>query len=654
MSVNTTCCEAENQVLADGIDTSWVIMCATFVILMQLGFAHFEAGCVRDNNLVCTYAKNVVDFILGILVACLWGFRLATGVDALSGANDGIGDKREHALAFFFHLAFQSAAATIASGAMAERTTVSAYAFVSVLVSGFNYCLASRWVWGGGWLSNLSPPFHDFAGSGVVHVIGGFSALAGAAAVGPRLGRWDAAKARNFLPHDIPRMISGVLLLWVGWYGFNCGSSLSVSSPEAAHQAANAAITTTLAAAAGAFAVGLSSAMRVRDGIVDIVGIANGILAGLVSITAGAECIDAGPSLIVGAVGGFVFAASVLASDKLLKVDDVVYAFPVHGACGIWGLLAVGLFHRDNGLWTGGDASLLGSQALGSLALAALGFVPTSLVANLMQRAGKLRASAADERRGLDVEFGLTAHRQRSEALARCAVSAAALQSCGYDSAQMLNALTALRSIIYRPFTPQAGDNKLEGEVADVLDHCHSLNFVDPLVGESPLYRSQKHFGFLSHHKADAGDAARIFVDTARRIAKERPDSDTYGKIEDLIFLDSTHLKELDKLLHFVQLSKNHILMLTRSTLERPWVLAELCAAHREGLNIVVVLVDFPGREADPRSFRFPLDLETAISDWTEYFMHDQQAKQGSMSLSPGGRGTGTSTVVPHTQGDRE
>jgi hypothetical protein len=218
----------------------------------------------------------------------------------------------------------------------------------------------------------------------------------------------------------------------------------------------------------------------------------------------------------------------------------------------------------------------------------------------------------------------------------------------------MLNALTALRSIIYRPFTPQAGDNKLEGEVADVLDHCHSLNFVDPLVGESPLYRSQKHFGFLSHHKADAGDAARIFVDTARRIAKERPDSDTYGKIEDLIFLDSTHLKELDKLLHFVQLSKNHILMLTRSTLERPWVLAELCAAHREGLNIVVVLVDFPGREADPRSFRFPLDLETAISDWTEYFMHDQQAKQGSMSLSPGGRGTGTSTVVPHTQGDRE
>jgi Amt family ammonium transporter len=655
MAVNSTCCDSDYQALVDGLDTAWALTCATLVILMQLGFAQFEAGCVRDNNVVCTYAKNLLDFILGVFVASFWGFRLAAGSDALSGVGNGIGDKREHATAFFFHLAFQSASATIVSGAMAERTTVSAYGFLSILVSGFNYCLASRWVWGGGWLSSLSPPVHDFAGSGVVHVIGGFSGLAGAAAVGARLGRWDAAKARDFLPHDIPSLISGVFLLWVGWFGFNCGSSRSMSLPYAAHEAANAAVVTALSGAAGATAVGMTSAVRARGGVVDIVGMANGVLAGLVSITAGADCTDAGPSLFVGAVGGLVFAAAAWATEHWLRVDDVVDAFAVHGACGVWGLVAVGLVHRDAGLLVGGGGGLLGSQLVGALALAALGAVPTAVVAGVMQRAGVLRASAEDERRGLDVEFGLSAHRLRSEALARCAVSAAALQACGYDPAQVLGALTSLRGIIYRPFTPQAADHKLEGEVADVLDHCqgHAQRDETGPPGERPNPPTRRtHFGFLSHHKADAGDAARIFVDTARRIVAGREDQATYGKIEDLIFLDSTHLKELGKLLDFVHASANYILMLSRSTLERPWVLAELCAAHREGLNVVVVLVEYQGHEVDPRAFRFPLDLEAAISDWTEYFLLDQRNRLRATAVRA--QGAGSASIVPDRHEEEE
>jgi len=624
---------AEFQVLADGLDTAWMLLCATLVILMQLGFARFEAGSVRSMNIVCTYAKNMLDFVLGIIVACLWGFSLATGASALSGGGDSVSEKREHATAFFFHVALQSASATIVSGAMAERTTVSAYGFLSILVSGVNYSLASRWVWGGGWLSTLSPSVHDHAGGGVVHVIGGFSALAGAAAVGPRLGRWDASKARSFLPQDVPSLISGAFLLWVGWFGLNCGSSLSVSSPATVLTAANAAITTTLSGAAGATVAGVYSAANLREGVLDIVAMANGVIAGLVSITAGADCIDAGLSLLVGAVGGLFFSGMIWITQHIIMVDDVVGAFSMHGACGAWGLIAVGLFHRTDGLFMGGGGGLLGSQLLAVVVLAALGFIPTFLVAHLLHRAERLRASPEDERRGLDKAW-LSPHRVRSEALSRCATAAAALQSCGYDPAQMLDALKALKGIIHRPFTPQAGDHKLEGEVADILHHCVGHAADEAWGGDNSSPENRKDFfGFLSHHKLDAGDAARIFVDNARKIAQDKPDQRKYGKIENIMFLDSNNLKELDNLLTYVRASKNYLLLLSRDTLNRPWVLAELCAAHQDGCSMHSVLVEFPGREKNSKMFRFPQDLDAAISEWTDYYLHLQKYQHRGPSM---------------------
>jgi len=189
------------------------------------------------------------------------------------------------------------------------------------------------------------------------------------------------------------------------------------------------------------------------------------------------------------------------------------------------------------------------------------------------------------------------------------------LQEKGFSPAEVVQALIVLRDIIYRPFTPQAGDNKLQGEVMDVLQH---------LVGHTNGRRI-KHLAFLSHHKEDAGDGARIFLDTARRLLTNSTSFEGLRYLvdampgQDLIFLDSTGLKDLSRLCHIVRGSANHILLLSRRVLERPWVLAELCSAHKLGINICMVLIEYPGRREDPKAFRFPDDLETAISDWTEF-----------------------------------
>jgi hypothetical protein len=190
----------------------------------------------------------------------------------------------------------------------------------------------------------------------------------------------------------------------------------------------------------------------------------------------------------------------------------------------------------------------------------------------------------------------------------------------------MLDALMSLRDKSLRPFTPQAGDHKLEGEVADILDHCVGHAADEAWGGDNSNPESQKDFfGFLSHHKMDAGDSARIFVDNARMVVRKRPDHARYGKIDNLIFLDSNNLTELWKLLDFVRASKNYILMLSRDTLNRPWVLAELCAAYQDGLHIVVVLVEFPGHEKNSKMFRFPKDLEASIAEWTEYNLQNER-----------------------------
>jgi Amt family ammonium transporter len=200
--------------LAAAIDVAWVITSSSFVVMMQLGFAMLEAGTVNEHNVIATYAKNLLDFLIGTVVAAAWGYALATGEHPLGSAfSEG-----EQHTSFFFYLCFQATAATIVSGAMAERTSVLAYLSLSVLLCGGVYSMAVRLAWSSdGWLQQLDPPLIDFAGSGVVHLVGGVAALVGAAVVGPRARRWEAAHASRFVPHNVPSVLGGVMLLWVGW-----------------------------------------------------------------------------------------------------------------------------------------------------------------------------------------------------------------------------------------------------------------------------------------------------------------------------------------------------------------------------------------------------------------------------------------------------
>ena len=655
---------------ADGrsaaLSSSWKISSAILVVFMQFGFAMVEAGTVREHNAIATYAKNMLDYVLGVLVAVCWGYVLATGrLSPLAwegGGGDGL--LYAHSADLFYFTALQATAATIVSGAMAERTRLMAYAVISCFVD-TQYALAVRFAWQeDGWLQQLDPPFHDFAGSGVVHLLGGAAALAGAAVVGARSGRWDQSQASDFVPHNIPFVLGGVLVLWVAWYAFNAGSTAGMETAADADDAAHAAAATSLsAAAAGAASILLTSGLfqaatrrlcggaraRLEKSVkavrakhttkkqkssslrLDVLAFANAVLGGLVSITAGCDVIPLPFALVTGAVGGLVYTAAAAGVERL-RVDDVVGAFSVHGACGAWGLLATGLFHGRRGLFTTGDPALLASQLAGTLALFALGALPLLVVLFALRGLGWLRVSAEDEASGLDAELGLSAYVRQSDAVRRCRAVSRLLVAHGMSSVTLLEALVELRGIIHRPFTPQAGDHKLEGETKDILEH---LKY--DLLGTDGV----SHLAFLSHHKGDAGDAARVFVDTARRIlyspwAEGSGDKRTGGKLtrsssraeklratktKELIFLDSMNLKSLDDLLDHVRTSANHLLLLSRHALERPWVLAELCEAHRTGKNIVVVLTEWGGN--DDIGFRYPHDLERVIQEWSFFIAND-------------------------------
>ena len=497
---------ANAEVTSLALDTNWITQCTASILLMQIGFAMVESGAVREQNSVATYAKNVLDLTTGALVSTAWGYQVAHGLRPLF---DEFTSRMK--LHFFLYMSFVATAATIVSGAMAERTSVMGYLVVSCFVSGVLFPVAIWWH-STGFLRELDPPFHDFAGSGLVHIIGGVAALIGCLVVGPRMHRWDPAFATEFVAHNVPSILTGALFLWVGWYGFNPGSTAAMSTLVDAERASNAVVVTTLSPSAGGTMYVLWCWVASRGKHVDIHGFANVLLGSLVAITAGADCVGIGHSAIVGVVAMGVYVLARWARTRL-GIDDVVDAFPIHGACGVWGLLAVGLFHRSDGLLTTGRGALLRSQAIGAASLCglALSLLPLLLC---LRACGWLRASDDHEKKGLDeVFFGVRAYAKHSEVLQRQRRVEALLVDHGHAPAQLLEALVGLRGIIFRTLTPQAADGKLEGEVRDILQ-C--LRYDDDEGGH-------KHLGFISHHKSDAGDAARIFRDTACRLLLERP-----------------------------------------------------------------------------------------------------------------------------------
>lgn len=404
------------------VDNVWVIVAAILVFMMQAGFALVEAGFTRAKNAGNIVMKNFMDFSAGALVYWAVGFGLAYGASTLGGwvAYGGVGDAfflsdTGMSASWFFQVVFAATAATIVSGAMAERTKFSSYLLYTVAITGFIYPIVSHWVWSGqGWLGDLG--FIDFAGSGVVHMTGGFAALAGVLAIGPRIGKYtEDGKPRAIPGHSIVLGALGVFILWFGWYGFNGGSTLAAVGADFA----SVAVTTTLAAAAGAVAAMITGWTYPVYGKPDPGLTLNGALAGLVGITAGTHTVSNLGAVVIGLVAGVIVVLGIVMFERA-KIDDPVGAISVHGIAGVWGVLAVGLFDiNGGGLFYGGGAGQLGTQALGALAIAAWSLIISSIVFRTIKAVFGLRVSPEEEIAGLDrAEHGTAAYPEFMELIA--------------------------------------------------------------------------------------------------------------------------------------------------------------------------------------------------------------------------------------------
>lgn len=380
------------------LDTIVMFICAVLVLFMQAGFAMVEAGFNAAKNTVNILFKNVMDLSVGVLLYYLIGFNLMYPADwiipnILGTSSAGIGGDMDYGYVswqvdFLFQVAFAATAATIVSGAVAGRMKFVGYLVYSALLTGIIYPISGSWQWGGGWLAEMG--FHDFAGSGIVHMVGGFAGLAGAMVLGPRIGRFTDGKSNPMPGHNITLATLGVFILWIGWYGFNPGSVLAAGSAAEAELVVLVAVNTTLAAALGA--IGAMVLGWILSKKPDLMFALNGALAGLVAITANADAVTNASSIWIGLIGGFVVVLAIYLLD-MLKIDDPVGAWPVHGAAGMWGLIATGLF---------GEGKDIVAQIVGTFAYAIWPFAIMLLVFLGLKVVGMLRVSEEDEMKGLD------------------------------------------------------------------------------------------------------------------------------------------------------------------------------------------------------------------------------------------------------------
>jgi len=378
---------------------------------MQAGFAMVETGFTRAKNAGNIVMKNLMDFCLGTPVYWLLGFGLMFGgANAFIGGFDPMvrGDysailpEGVPLMAYLiFQTVFCATAATIVSGAMAERTKFSAYCIYSLVISALIYPVSGHWIWGGGWLSQLG--FHDFAGSTAVHMVGGVSAFIGAKMLGPRIGKYDKnGKSKAILGHSIPLGALGVFILWFCWFGFNGGSTVSATGDDVLVSMGSIFVTTNMAAAVATVTVMCITWLRYKKPDVSMT--FNGSLAGLVAITAGCDLVTPFGAAIIGILAGFAVVFGIEFIDKVLKVDDPVGAVGVHGLCGALGTVLVGLFAEQDGLFYGGGVKLLIVQITGVVAVLAWVSVTMTIVFSVIKHTIGLRVSKEEELLGLDIE----------------------------------------------------------------------------------------------------------------------------------------------------------------------------------------------------------------------------------------------------------
>ncbi len=396
------------------INTVWVALCAALIFFMEAGFALLEAGFVRSKNAMSIIAKVIIDITFGGIAFFIVGFGIAYGSSngwfaldfGIMSEDLGLGLKVSNNLFWFIQLGFAIAAISIVSGALAERMKLFPYAILVVFFCAILYPLVANWVWNpNGWLAMRG--FNDFAGSAAVHAMGGFAALAAAIVLGPRIGKYSKDGKSNTIPgHNLPLASVGAFILWFGWFGFNPGSSLgAVGNWELI---GSVVVNTFLASASGGIATMIYTYFTYTK--IDITMVINGVLAGLVSITAGCNVVGPVSAIIIGAIAGILVDVAVVFFDKI-KVDDPVGAIAVHGVNGLFGTLAVGLFAIEGGLFYGGGPSLLLTQILGVSAIALFSFTLTFIIMKLLKISIGIRISNEDEEAGIDASsFGVQSY----------------------------------------------------------------------------------------------------------------------------------------------------------------------------------------------------------------------------------------------------
>ena len=392
------------------VNTIWVLLGAALVFFMQAGFAMVETGFTRAKNAGNIIMKNLMDFAIGTPLFWLTGFGIMFGgAGAFIGGFDPLvrGDYSGILPAgvplpayLIFQTVFCATAATIVSGAMAERTKFISYCIYSAIISAVVYPVSGHWIWGGGWLAQMG--FHDFAGSTAVHMCGGVAALIGAKVLGPRIGKYtEDGKPNAILGHSLTLGALGVFILWFCWFGFNGCSTVAMDSDAAVYSAGNIFVTTNLAAATATAATMIITWLRY--GKPDISMTLNGSLAGLVAITAGCDMVSPAGAFFIGLIAAFVVVFGIEFIDKVCKIDDPVGAIGVHGMCGAAGTLLTGVFAVDGGLAYGGGFSFLGIQLLGVVSVILWVSVTMIITFRVLKHTIGLRASEEEETKGLDV-----------------------------------------------------------------------------------------------------------------------------------------------------------------------------------------------------------------------------------------------------------
>jgi Amt family ammonium transporter len=413
--MNETATLAAQQVeLTHAIDTVWVAICAALIFQMEGGFALLEAGFVRSKNAVSIIAKVMIDILFGGVAFYLVGFGIAYGNSngywafntGISKEDLGLGLTISNSLFWFIQMGFAVAAISIVSGGVAERMKMWSYAVFVTIFCAVMYPLAANWVWNpDGWLAVRG--FNDFAGSAAVHAMGGFAALAGAIVLGPRIGKYNEDGSINAIPgHNLTLSAVGAFMLWFGWFGFNPGSTLGAVGKW--ELIGSVATNTFLASAAGGISTICYTFLRYKK--VDITMVINGVLAGLVAITAGCNVVSPNSALIIGLVAGTLVDMAVVIVDNL-KIDDPVGAIAVHGINGFFGTIAVGLFSEKNGLFITGETSQLWVQFIGVAVISVFSFALTFAIFKLLKATMGIRLSHKAESAGIDaVEFGVESY----------------------------------------------------------------------------------------------------------------------------------------------------------------------------------------------------------------------------------------------------